>query len=110
MGYNTSLVVLNDALSHIENDNSFGTNIARAVRMLHMQRPVDIASGNFMNAAWAIETHHSSHIVPVLVGANLGVPVEGMHLGGMHVPALEEQLLRRLAEKYHYRLVRKGGK
>ncbi len=81
MGYNTTVVVLNDALSFIETDPDFGKNLVRAILQVHRGGPVDVAAhsskgGIHCNAATVIETHHASQDVLVKVGGNRGVVVE----------------------------------
>jgi hypothetical protein len=72
MGFNSTLLVLNDALHLIRDDPEFGKKVYEAV--LHLQttrgRPVDISSGNHCNAATAIESHHADGYRMLLVGGN----------------------------------------
>lgn len=74
MGWNTTVVVLNDALSSIENDPEFGAKLARAVRAAieRSKCPIDVSAGNHCNAALVVETHHADQEVTVLVGRNFG--------------------------------------
>ncbi len=72
MGFNTTVIVLNDALEGIENDISFGRKLAAAIRSFGNAQPerVDVSAGSFVNAASVIETHHSSQTAIVAVGGN----------------------------------------
>ena len=77
MGYNTTVVVLNDALSYIKDDPGFGARLAYAVSRAVMGKPVDvpaysIGGGVYCNAAIVIETHHADYDVMVRVGGNRG--------------------------------------
>jgi hypothetical protein len=76
MGYNTTVVVMNDALSAIEQDPEFGKRLARAIRDAFGGDRVDVpAHGERMihcNAATVIETHHADHFVTVRIGQNYG--------------------------------------
>ena len=76
MGFNTTIVVYNDALHAIENDPEFGKNLVRAIRNLNMPNPssTDLSppAGNHCNAAMVIEDHHADHQRAVLVGGNRG--------------------------------------
>lgn len=74
MGFNTTVVVLNDALDQISKDPLFGQKLADAV--LYLGGPskfhLDIPSGNSCNAATVVETHHADEVVVVAVGGNYG--------------------------------------
>ena len=78
MGYNTTVVVINDALGLIADDPDFGRRLSEAVRELGMGNgPVDIAAhgksgGIHVNAATVIETHHADYDVFIRVGKNRG--------------------------------------
>lgn len=72
MGFNTTVVVINDALSSIEADKEFGEKLASAVLMYPQAKPTYVSARGFSNAALVIETHHMSGLVPVLVGGNSG--------------------------------------
>lgn len=76
MGFNTTIVVLNDALSEIETDAQFGRRLAEAIRNVRPGRlnyvPAHGRHGIHGNAAVVVETHHSSVDVTVVVGGNLG--------------------------------------
>ena len=78
MGWNTTVVVMNDALSAIRDDPQFGERLYRAVLAIQRGKPVDVAAhangGIHCNAATVIETHHADHTVYVKVGQNCGVP------------------------------------
>ncbi len=80
MGFNTTVVVLNDALHYIEEDPDFGKNLARAISQVGGGRyeRVDVAArcrsgGVHCNAATVVETHHADQTVIVAVGGNLGL-------------------------------------
>lgn len=77
MGFNTTIVVLNDALSYIEKDRDFGRKLAAAIHHVSVRRPVEVPAedgngGFFMNAARVIETHPADETVTVEVGQNQG--------------------------------------
>ena len=83
MGWNTTIVVLNDALSFIEQDPDFGKNLCRAIRQLNAEpEGVDVPActpggGVHCNAARVIESHHADYEVLVRVGKNFGEVVKG---------------------------------
>lgn len=80
MGFNTTVVVLNDALSYIRDDPEFGRRLYDAVTRAH-SGPQDVAAhskrGIHCNAAIVIETHHADYDVIVRVGRNTGEVLKG---------------------------------
>lgn len=116
MGFQTSLVVLNDALSYIEEDQDFGRKVSQAClragsRGIGLKRPIDIDArrpqgGVHCNAASVVETHHADGQVLVAFGGNTATSFG--YVGNW--TATEEDMLRALADKMGYRLVRKPQK
>ena len=107
MGYNTTVVVLNDALDQIEKDKDFGRNLAQAVRTAAVVPDTrqDIGAGNHANAAHVVECHHADQTILVTVGGNLG-SVRGRTYGWRHDdPQVQYALLRDWADKLGYDLV-----
>jgi hypothetical protein len=108
MGYNTTLIVLNDALHEIEEDPEFGKKVAQATRKASMlregDRGIDIRSGCHVNAATVVETHHADQVKLIAVGGNCGQDL-GYH-GGYRSD--KEDLLRSLADDLGYRIVKKS--
>lgn len=76
MGYNTTVVVLNDALGEIAEDAEFGRRLADAIRAVRHGEKISVAAygthGIHCNAALVVETHHADHSVLVSVGGNTG--------------------------------------
>lgn len=73
MGFNTTVVVLNDALSDIEQDPDFGKKLAAAIRSVSCyNKPIDVSAMGHCNAASVIESHHADNSVYVKVGGNYG--------------------------------------
>src|SRR5439155_25660805 len=79
MGFNTTVVVLNDALHHIRDDKDFGMKLYNAVTMIGRGWQ-DVSAGSHCNAARVIETHHADCMHAVLVGGNSGVDLD--YVGG----------------------------
>jgi len=75
MGFNTTVVVLNDALHAIEQDVNFGPRLAQAIKEIggHNDRHIDVSAMGHVNAATVIETHHADGFAVVAVGGNMGV-------------------------------------
>lgn len=104
MGYNTTLVILNDALHEIENDKEFGMKVAQAARRVSgYGHSLDIDSGNHCNAATVVETHHADQIKLIAVGGNCGEDLG--YVGNWN--ANKEQMLRSLAESMGFTVSKK---
>lgn len=104
MGYNTTVVVLNDALNLIMRDPAFGENLAKACAqplLFGTKELIAVPALNHVNAAHVIETHHADRLVPVLIGGNIGKAVEDLHLGYRDT---EVAMLKALAVKHGYEL------
>lgn len=102
MGYNTSVIVINDALTDIENDPFFGKKLVAAIRARSLNldgQPIDVPASNHCNAASVVETHHADLTSVVMFGGNtakvLGTaygyrfqdPVEALRILQAAVPA-----------------------
>lgn len=116
MGYNTTVIVLNDALDSISKDPDFGKKLLRAVQEVKPGHMADVSALGFVNAASVIETHHADETAIVAVGQNYGKKVaSAYYVGPFHEDGSEGQLklLRALADKLNYRvakLPRRAGK
>lgn len=117
MGYNTTVVVLNDALGSIKDDPEFGKKLVSAIlqagssynhskfRENGYHEIIDVSAGNFVNAAHVVETHHADEMALIAVGGNLGQRVGGAH-GAWALKGVE--ILKRVADVLGYRLVKKS--
>jgi Lar family restriction alleviation protein len=79
MGWNTTVVVLNDYLTQIEGDPAFGKNLVRAIRRLHytgLEKPIAVQGGCAPRAAVVVETHDGYEEQGVIIGNNTGVLAE----------------------------------
>lgn len=104
MGFNTTVVVLNDALDQIRDDPEFGKKLYDAVlksgAFYPEKRPIFVRAGNHVNAATVVETHHADGLMIVAVGANGGRVVGSTHWERLRVDGDEEfreQIIRDLA-------------
>ena len=112
MGYNTSVIVLNDALHDIENDPEFGKNLAQAVlrSSLHQtghRMDLDIRAGCHCNAAAVIETHHADQTALIAVGGNYGNCLGTTWGYSHHEKEQQLEVLRRIADQFGYSLRKK---
>jgi hypothetical protein len=74
MGWNTTVVILNDAIHDIKADPEFGKNLADAVVRAVNRRdcPIRVGAGCFSPAAMVVETHDGGCAVTVEVYGNTG--------------------------------------
>lgn len=115
MGYNTSMIILNDCLDYIRKDEQFGRKVSEAVSKLSLppeyrdSHGIDISSGPAVNAATVIETHHADITSIVAFGQNMGVQLATTYVYGwsQRNETAEVSILKALAEKYGYQVRRK---
>jgi hypothetical protein len=73
MGFNATVVVLVDQLSRIENDPSFGKQLADAIRAkLNDPNERHIKVPYIAGQTQVIEAHHADSMMVVAVGGNTG--------------------------------------
>jgi hypothetical protein len=107
MGYNTTVVIMNDTLGYIEQDPDFGKELVNAIRILPWRKPAPVSSRGAPAAARVIETHHNRDMAVVAIGGNTGVVIGSA--GPDEVLAsdsAEIDMLRELARNMGYRLVK----
>lgn len=111
MGYNTTVVVINDALDQIEKDPNFGKNLASAIReAAHLPNTrVDVPAGNHCNAAQVVECHHADQSILVTVGGNMGLVQARTYGFAHHTEDVQKDLLLLWADKLGYALVKKDA-
>ena len=70
MGFNATVVILNDRLSEIERDPEFGKKLARAIRCFDRSRPerMPYVTGQTQ----VIEVAHADTLQVVAIGGNTG--------------------------------------
>lgn len=101
MGFNTTVVVLNDVLGEIEKDEKFGEKLADAIKSLH--HPASLLGGGVK----VLETHHNSNVAVVAVGGNYGTVLAWGPDTPHHTEEGQLVLLKALAEKLGYKLEKK---
>lgn len=107
MGFNSTLLILNDALHDIRDDKDFGKKVHDAItQIVTYGEMVDIHSGSHVNAASVIETHHADSLKVIAVGGNTA---KILGYGGNY-RFTEEQILMTLAERLGYSLKKKPTK
>lgn len=104
MGYNTTIVLYNDALGHIESDKDVGQKIVEATHQSFMNEHPAIFSARRENsvssAGQAIASHHADVTAVMAVGGNTGRVL-------CYVPTgtSDEDILKALAKKLGYSVI-----
>ena len=105
MGYNTTILVLNDALDVIEKDPEFGKKLCDVIRKVGNGRngPINVPVGNHANPVTVIETHHADQTALIAVGGNNATvffTIPGYRHGEKEVQyQLSEELDRRVTQR-----------
>lgn len=73
MGFNTAVLVLNDAMSDIASDHAFGAKLVGAIQSGRRAPSVSArGNGSFINAATVISTSHADYYQTCIFGRNSG--------------------------------------
>ncbi len=110
MGFNTTVLILNDALHDIENDPEFGKNIAQAIKEMRGTEQKSVMSGHHSSAATVIECHHASVTELIAVGGNCAEVIVGTHGYAHQQEEVQLRLLNALADKLGYEVIKAGSK
>jgi hypothetical protein len=99
MGYNTPVLILNDAVHLLPKDPDLGKKLAAACLN---SRGVTVPVVNHVNAITVLPAQHADTVQVLAFGGNYV-----RRLGYAHWQDDETQILKRVAEQMGYRLVRK---
>lgn len=112
MGYNTPVLLLNDALDEMRNDPTFAKRIVEASATAAMWgKPIDVSAGSHCNAATVLPSAHADFVQVIAFGGNHTTTLLRVYNGGHHYTSDEQvQLVKDLAHQYGYRLVKLSGK
>lgn len=114
MGFNTTLLIRNDALAHIEsNPEEFVKNLSNAMATLGYQKGSmngNIPCGSHCNAAQVITNTHADLTHIIAAGENYASVLGTVSAGnkGHHEPEQQIEILKQLAEQLGYKLSKKG--
>lgn len=104
MGFNTAILLLNDATDQLSKDPKLGENMQSAILQAYRE-PISFPIGNHANAGLVIPSRHADEIQVVLFGRNTAERI-GTTYGAMDA----ETVLRQLADQHGYVLRKKGTK
>jgi len=109
MGFNSTVLILNDRLSEIEREPE--RFVKEMVYGIHLSgRPedqVDFSPGQSI----VMSCEHADRVTILAVGGNCATIMGKFHNGGHHhTKGDQESLLKMLADEYGFRLVRKPKK
>jgi hypothetical protein len=109
MGYNTTVIVMDDALAAIANDPEFGKNLAIACMDKFSQQTgmVPVIAGKHLNAASVVDTHHADQTAIIAVGGNCATVMAYHYDWRHHDPEVQERILKTLADKLGYTVRKK---
>ena len=108
MGYNTGVLILNDAIPDItDNPEKFVQNLYQAIRGFG-KNPLDFAIGNHVNGGKVFHCNHADWVGVYAIGGNHTSKLLEQFNGGHHHD-LDDQLslLDLIADNLGYRLVKK---
>lgn len=109
MGHNSTILVLNDRLGEIERDpEGFVKEMIQAISRKGMQdKAVDFYPGQTS----VISCAHADQVTVMAVGGNHATILGRVYNGGIHHTAEDQiEILKRIANNYGFRLVRKSKK
>lgn len=115
MGFNTSAIILNDAVHLLPDDHDLGQKIHDAVLQVgcRFDAPsVDIGIRGHANAMTIIESHHADQTKVISVGGNCGQVLGTIYAWDFDLrkPEDKERMLKRLAEELGYTVHKKPSR
>jgi hypothetical protein len=108
MGFNTTIVILNDAISELTTDPGFGERLYRGISGFRVQRQNDISIGRHINACHVVSMGHADITQVVAVGGNCGTLLGYVDGWEHHRKEDQERILRGLADQLGFHLRRKA--
>lgn len=107
MGFNTALMILNDAADGLKDNPDVGTSIYNALLESQRGKPVDFSIKSYANGGVVLPSHHADVVQLIAVGGNDMTPVVNLY-GAWREMSEPEELLRRFADQLGFRIVRKS--
>lgn len=113
MGFNSTLLIRNDGLHEIEaNPEEFVQKLVQAIQKAGPgnMNQIDLAVGNFSNAATVVTVHHASSAALIVSGGNHSTVLDQMPNQRHDRPSDQEEILKHLAETLGYTVRKKTSK
>lgn len=112
MGYNTTVVILNDGLHDIKEDPEIGAKLYNGVLEASSRNGVTVSAGNHCNPIKIVETHHADSVSLIAVGGNTAQIISPYICSSrqMFEENTKVEILKALAEQLGYRVIKKGEK
>jgi hypothetical protein len=109
MGHNTAILVHNDRLGEIERDpEGFVREMCREIQGFGYSKDMKTF---FPGQSAVMSVAHADQVTILAVGGNHSTVLGRVHNGGNHHTVEDQEfLLKRLADEYGFRLVRKPKK
>lgn len=109
MGYNSTILVLNDRLSEIERDpEGFVREMCREIQGFGYSQDMTTF---FPGQSAVMSVAHADTVTILAVGGNHSTVLGRVYNGGNHHTVEDQEfILKRLADEYGFRLVRKPTK
>lgn len=113
MGFNTGVLILNDALNGVqENPQQFANNFMRAFgKFQQTHAPADFAIGNHVNGGTVFHMAHADVTGVYAIGGNHTSKLSTAYNGGKHYKDEDKvKLLKQLADEMGYSISMKRTK
>jgi hypothetical protein len=109
MGWNTGVIILNDAMGQItKHPNEFVENLNEVMSLYHKDACLDVQVGNHINAASVFHQSHADSVGVYSIGGNCASKMMETYNGGRHTREDEKLgLLKQMADEMGYRLHKK---
>lgn len=109
MGYNTALLIMNDAAEGLKTDPNVGKAIYDALGEAQYSRNkegVSFSIGNHANGGYLLPSRHADEVQIVAVGGNCMTRLGSIYYGWRDMVD-PDKLVHRLADELGYKLVKK---
>lgn len=111
MGYNTAVLILNDALSDLKKDADVGRKLSNAILVSQsaaVGRATDFSIGCHANGGTVLPSEHADHVQIVALGGNSMRRLAILHYEWSKMTD-PEKLMRSLADTLGYTISKKVG-